>query len=97
KLFTRKSFMIMSGLDEVVKDRKNVQIDYPLLILVGDNDIPLAQKIAKSFHKSVPKSEFYLIPNAGHCANMDNEKEFNKRLMNFIVGVKANSHQQNFN
>jgi len=41
--------------------------------------------MAKAFHENEPNSEFYLIQNAGHCANMDNEQEFNKILMDFLI------------
>ncbi len=84
KQFTRKSFMIMSGLDKIIQNRENIKIDYPLLILSGENDVPLALEMAEKFHKNIPGSKYFLIKNAGHCANMDNENEFNKILMGFL-------------
>ncbi len=82
--FTRKSFMAMSGLGDVIKQRDHVKHEYPLLILCGDKDIELAQQVSRKWHESDPKSSYYLIKNAGHCANMDNPDEFNKVVMEFI-------------
>jgi pimeloyl-ACP methyl ester carboxylesterase len=90
-LFTRKSFTVMSGLDKIVKDRPNIQREYPLLILVGDKDSEPAIKSAKQWHMDNPGSRLYIIENAGHCANMDNAPEFNGLLMDFI---KTKDHSE---
>lgn len=83
-LFTRKSFTVMSGLDSIIQERTGVQRNYPLLILVGENDLELAVKLAKQWHGDEPGSEFRVIEQAGHCANMDNADVFNDMLMSFI-------------
>ena len=85
-MFNRKSFTVMAGLGKVLQSRQNVNFDYPLLILSGDQDIELAKKMSKKWHHSEPSSKFQLIENAGHCANMDNPEEFNSILMDFIKG-----------
>jgi pimeloyl-ACP methyl ester carboxylesterase len=85
KLFTRKSFTVMSGLDSIVKERQDIQRKYPLPILAGEKDLVLAIKSAKQWHKDNPGSRFYIIENAGHCANMDNAAKFNDILMEFIT------------
>jgi len=89
KCFTRKSFMYMAGMKNVIKRRENPKMECPLLILVGDNDLELAQRMAKKFHESIPSSQFYTIPNAGHCANMDNAKVFNELLGGFLIANKS--------
>jgi 3-oxoadipate enol-lactonase len=87
-LFTRKSFMVMAGLGNVIKLRENITRDYPLLILCGDKDIDLAQRMSKKWHDSDSDSEFHLLSESGHCANMDNAEEFNKLVMDFIKQKK---------
>ena len=82
--FTRKSFIAMSGLGDVIKQRDHVKHEYPLLILCGDKDMELAQQVSRKWHDSDPHSRYFLIKNAGHCANMDNPDEFNKIVMEFI-------------
>jgi pimeloyl-ACP methyl ester carboxylesterase len=83
-LFTRKSFLCMAGLGNVLKQRDNVARNYPLLILSGDKDLELAKKRSKRWHDTEPTSKFYMIENAGHCANMDSADEFNSLVMSFI-------------
>jgi 3-oxoadipate enol-lactonase len=84
RLFTRKSFTIMSGLGNILKQRDNINRNYPLLILSGDKDIELAKRMSKKWHDNEPTSKFHEIENAGHCANMDNAVEFNRIVMRFI-------------
>lgn len=83
-LFTRKSFICMSGLGNILKQRENIVRNYPLLILCGDKDIELAKRMSKKWHESEPASKFQMIENAGHCANMDDPDTFNKIVMSFI-------------
>jgi pimeloyl-ACP methyl ester carboxylesterase len=83
-LFTRKSFTCMSGLGNVLKQRDNINRNFPLLILSGDKDLELARRMSKKWHDNEPKSKFHMIESAGHCANMDNADEFNRIVMGFI-------------
>jgi len=82
--YERKSFMVMQGLQNVIKDRKNIKPEYPTLILTGEFDIELARKMAKEWHSEIDKSEYFIIENAGHCANIDKPLEFNKIVMEFV-------------
>ncbi len=82
--YERKSFMVMQGLQNVIKNRENIKPQYPTLILTGEFDIELAKKMAKEWHSEISNSEYYLIENAGHCANLDKPLEFNKIVKEFI-------------
>ena len=83
-LYERKSFMIMQGLQNVIKDRKSIKLQYPTLILTGEFDIELAKKMGEKWHSELNNSKYYMIENAGHCANMDRPNEFNKIVKEFI-------------
>ena len=85
KGFTRKSFPIMSGLGNIIKEREYVARPYPLLILTGEKDIEVAKKAAYEWHKEESDSYFFLIEQAGHCANMDNAERFNTIVLEFIL------------
>lgn len=89
KLFTRRSFIAMSGLEKLITDRTDIQRNYPLLILSGDNDVELALHLARQWHEDAPESEIAVIDNAGHCANMDNSQQFNEILMLFLSKIKS--------
>jgi pimeloyl-ACP methyl ester carboxylesterase len=88
KMFTRKSFMAMSGLGNVIQKRENITSSYPLFIICGDKDLELSKRTSKKWHESNPNSKYYLIEDAGHCANMDNSEKFNELLMDFIKQIQ---------
>ena len=82
--YKRKSFMVMQGLQNVIKERKSLKPQYPTLILAGEFDIDLAKKMAKEWHSEIDNSKYFMIENAGHCANIDKPDEFNKTVKEFI-------------
>jgi len=82
--FERKSFSVMQGQQNIVKDRENVKIDYPNLVLVGEYDIQIAIESAKKWHSVLKNSEYYVIKNGGHCANIDEPLLFNKKIKQFL-------------
>ena len=55
------------------------------LFLAEEKDVELAEKSAKQWHEDEPDSEFYVIEQAGHCANMDNAVKFNDILMKLMT------------
>jgi 3-oxoadipate enol-lactonase len=84
KSFSRKSFLVMQGMDVIVAPRKSIAREYPLLILCGDKDIDLAQRMSKQWHEADTSSKFHSVKNAGHCANMDKADDFNELVASFI-------------
>lgn len=83
-LYGRKSFVVMQGLQNIIKDRKKIETPYPLLILSGEYDIELSKKMAKEWHSEIANSKFIMINNAGHSANIDKPLEFNNILKDFF-------------
>lgn len=83
--FTRKSFIVMSALGNIIAQREGNIRSYPLLILSGEKDNELALQVAHKWHDKEPESRFHIVKNAGHCANMDNPIEFNKIVLDFIT------------
>ena len=82
--FTRKSFTVMAGLGKVLQPRAKLKRTYPVLIISGDKDLALALRMSKNWHESEPQSSYFLMKDAGHCANMDKPDEFNELVMKFI-------------
>jgi len=82
--YERKSFMVMQGLQNVIKERLNIKPQYPTLILTGEFDIELAKKMAKKWNSEISNSESKIISDAGHCANLDKPLEFNEIVKEFI-------------
>jgi pimeloyl-ACP methyl ester carboxylesterase len=83
-LFKRSSFRYLTKLGDIMNRYETVDRNYPLLILSGEGDVPLAIELAKKWNADEKDSNFLIIQNAGHCANMDNPDEFNKALEIFI-------------
>ena len=82
--YERKSFMIMQGLQNMIKDRNNSKPKYPTLMLIGEFDIELSKRMAKKWHSELYNSQYFMIKNAGHCANIDKPLEFNEIVIEFI-------------
>ncbi len=87
-LFERKSFKVMPGVEYMIDNRNNLNIAYPMYILVGEYDIDLAKQMALKWHKDVPHSSYFVLKDAGHCANLDKPNAFNKILNQFIEGIQ---------
>jgi|AutmiccommuBRH23_1029490.scaffolds.fasta_scaffold00064_55 pimeloyl-ACP methyl ester carboxylesterase len=83
KNFTRKSLPVISGMGKIL-DKSPQTLIQPLLIMIGDHDQPVLLENAKIWQKREPKSSLRIIPEAGHCANMDNPTEFNRELSTFL-------------
>jgi len=83
QLFTRRSFQAMAGMNTIMRPEYQPQ-RHPLLIMVGEHDLPLVRAIAEPWHRREAGSAYHVIGAAGHCANMDNAPEFNARLRGFI-------------
>lgn len=82
--YERKSFMVMQGFQNVIKNRKDNKPQYPTLLLTGEFDVELAKKMAKEWHSEIDNSTYSIIENAGHCANIDNPLDFNRLVAGFI-------------
>lgn len=84
--FTRRSFMYMGGMERFFVDRPE-PVSYPLLILCGEHDTPLALEAGERLHSLEPGSHYTVIKDAGHCANIDNPEAFNAELESFLKHV----------
>jgi pimeloyl-ACP methyl ester carboxylesterase len=83
-LYRRRSFLVMRGFGHIFNERYDYQAPYPMLIMVGEHDSELANKIANQWHAESKDSEFQTIKSAGHCANVDQPEQFNQVVTRFI-------------
>jgi 3-oxoadipate enol-lactonase len=81
--FTRRSLPVMSGMSKIL-DKTPRTLLQPLLIVTGEHDLPIILSNAQDWQKREPDARLAVIPQAGHCANMDNPAEFNRVLTEFI-------------
>jgi pimeloyl-ACP methyl ester carboxylesterase len=81
--FTRSSFRILSGMNQVM--RPDYQpMRQPLLIVIGEHEQPVVHEAARLWQHQEPQAHFHLIHEAGHCANMDNPSAFNALLLEWL-------------
>ena len=59
-------------------------INRPVLYLVGAEDAGAPPDVMKHMADNTPGSEFTIIPNAAHVANIDNREEFNVAISSFL-------------
>lgn len=81
--FTRKSMMVMQGAGKIFKT-KDTPVTYPLLIVYGEHELELALEHGKTWVQMEPTATLKIIPDAGHCANMENPQEFNHQYLQFL-------------
>lgn len=79
-LFKRRSFFYMTSLGTIMNQNQSTHA-FPILIMYGEHDNDLAISLSKAWHLNSSGSRLVAIKAAGHCANMDNPKCFNKVIM----------------
>lgn len=65
------------------------EIKLQVLILVGREDVITPPDVAISMQKKISGSTIHIIENAGHLSNMENSKEFNNHLSEFLLFKKT--------
>lgn len=93
--FGRKSFSAMSGMNRLFHRNDGV-VPYPLFIIVGEHDLPLAHEAAQEWHAAEPNSDYAVVPHAGHCANADRPEVFNEWVLGFIRDGASGSPDASF-
>jgi pimeloyl-ACP methyl ester carboxylesterase len=83
--FTRRSLPVMAGMGKIL-DKTPRTLPQPLLIVNGEYDQPIILSNAQDWQKREPNARLQIIPQAGHCANMDNPAAYNQALMTFLAG-----------
>jgi pimeloyl-ACP methyl ester carboxylesterase len=68
----------------VIENLDKVRV--PALILVGEKDTAFLQA-ADYMAKTIPGANKFVVPNAGHPANIDNPEFFNARILEFLHGL----------
>ena len=61
------------------------EITAPALVIVGEEDILKPRKYAEIIAREVPKSEFVIIPHAGHAVLWEQAELFNTLILGFLA------------
>lgn len=84
--FKKKSFKYLAKLKCLINKYSNKQRQYRLLVGCGEYDNPMEIEIVNEWAK-VEKCDKIILKDAGHCANMDNPKDFNACLEDFFKKI----------
>ncbi len=87
--FRRKSMRYMQGMGKLFVDRQE-PVPYPLLIVYGDHELPLALEHGREWVDLEPRATLRIIEDAGHCANLEQPQAFNTVYREFLAGLAAN-------
>lgn len=60
-------------------------IDVPVLVAYGERDAVAPRALSKAIASGIPGAELAAIPDAGHVANADNPRYFNKLLRDLLA------------
>jgi 3-oxoadipate enol-lactonase len=66
-------------------------IDFPTMIIVGQEDEFTPLPVAKYMHDRISDSVLRSINNAGHMPNMEQPDEFNHLIAELLVQISAKS------
>ncbi len=59
-------------------------IRLPTLVMPGELDPAMPPAVSEVIHRAVPGSEFAVVANASHLANIEQPASFNERLLRFL-------------
>ena len=84
--YTRKSLKYMPGMGKLFVDREE-PVPYPLLIVYGDHELEIALEHGQQWVTLEPNARLEIIPNAGHCANLEHPEAFNATYREFLASL----------
>jgi 3-oxoadipate enol-lactonase len=65
------------------------EIDFPVLVMVGEHDHGTPPAMALQIHDNLLHSQYLLIPDAAHIANIEQSSVFNAAILDFLGRQKA--------
>jgi pimeloyl-ACP methyl ester carboxylesterase len=60
------------------------ELEIPVLVIVGDNDIPFIQGAADYMVENIPSARKVVMQDAAHMCNMDHPEEFGRTVRGFL-------------
>jgi 3-oxoadipate enol-lactonase len=61
------------------------EIRCPVLVIVGERDLPHINDIADVLDRGIPGAERLIVPGAGHIVNLDAPEAFNRAVGTFLA------------
>jgi pimeloyl-ACP methyl ester carboxylesterase len=73
-----------------VHEKRLAALHLPVLVVVGDEDEP-CRKPSDFLGRVLPDASLHVIPQTGHCVNLENPDQFNRLCLGFTGAVKVES------
>ena len=64
--------------------RRLKNIDAPVLVIVGERDLPDFHRMAETLEREAPHARRVVLPHAGHMANIEEPAAFNHLVLEFL-------------
>ena len=64
------------------------KIDIPVLLIQGEQDPIVSSATAKYLKDNIPQAELHLLPGIGHAPQLEDPKQFNQILKDFIINCE---------
>lgn len=71
-------------------EQRLAKLYVPVLVVVGDEDAG-CRKPSDFLARVLPDASLHVIPQTGHCANLENPAEFNRLCLGFVDAVPVRS------
>jgi len=59
-------------------------VDVPVLLLYGDQDVRAPRKVADALHSSIPGSRLVTMPGVGHVSTVEAPERFSAEVRHFL-------------
>lgn len=82
--FRFRHLLQLRGQDELLQPNRSDRLRAPLLIVVGEHDLPLAHDASRRWHAREPGSQHTVIGGAGHCAHLDEPSAFQAAWLRWL-------------
>lgn len=79
-----------SWLDKADLSDRIVEIDIPVLVVHGVDDLPISLDRARPMADAIPRAQLVEVPNAGHTSNLENPAVVNTAIRNFLDAIYGN-------
>jgi pimeloyl-ACP methyl ester carboxylesterase len=66
--------------------RRLKQIKAPTLVVGGSNDSTVSAVVQSVLARGIPNAQQVIIPGAGHAVSVDHPEEFNRAMIEFLIG-----------
>jgi 3-oxoadipate enol-lactonase len=85
RLLSKKEFVNdLMDAATCLREEPNYKIQQPLLLMMGDKEATGNIKVAMPIWAKHDGVDLIVIPNAKHCANLDQPEIFHRKLMDFL-------------